>query len=147
MRNLKKTEKIPIDASDIADGRVGIVPDRPWKWSKDKTGCTKRKDTLATLVPEVSEPEIEGKVFDPVEEEVERGWRESEKGREERRGFVPIDKGPEEGVIGGEREGSKETELVSVEPDAEAGGAVPEPPAARDSCAKPTEGGSARKTE
>ena len=145
MRNPKKTEKIPIDASDIADGRVGIVPDTPWKWSKNNTGYTITKDTLATLVPE--EPETEGKVFDPVEEEVERGVRESEKGRvEERRGFPPIDKGPKEDVVGG-REGSKEMELVSVEPDAEAGGAVPEPPAATDNCAKPTEGGSARKTE
>jgi len=92
----------------------------------------------------LSEPE--GKTLNPVEE-VEREWREFEKGREEeRRGFPPIEEGPKEGVIGG-REGSKEVELVSVEPDAEAGGAVPEPPAAKDSCAKPTEGGSARKTE
>jgi len=29
MRNPKKTGKIPIDASDIADGRVGAVPDTP----------------------------------------------------------------------------------------------------------------------
>jgi len=37
MRSPKKTEKIPMGASDIADERVGVVPDRSWKWSKDET--------------------------------------------------------------------------------------------------------------
>jgi len=29
--NPKKTEKIPINASDIADGSTGIAPEKSWK--------------------------------------------------------------------------------------------------------------------
>ena len=114
---------------------------------EDEAVYTKGRDALVALVPE---PEIEGKEFCPVEKEpreVVRGRKESEMGREEESNeFPPVDKEPRKEEIGRGREGG-EIELVSAEPDAGAGGAVPDPPAAADSCAKPTEGGSARKTE
>lgn len=51
------------------------------------------------------------------------------------------------GSKGDVEEGFVGREFVSVFPEVEDGGAVPDPPAVEDNCANPMEGGSARKTE